>query len=60
MLSHNSITNHYYLMFNLAQHHNYDINTLEDMIPFELEIYTSMLIGYLERLKEERKHASNS
>lgn len=47
-------------MFNLAQHHNYDISTLEDMIPFELEIYTSMLIGYLEKLKEERKNGATN
>jgi hypothetical protein len=58
MLGHNSISNHYYLMFNLTQHHGYDLNTLEELIPFELEIYTSMLVNLLEKQKEEQKNGT--
>lgn len=45
-------------MFNLTQHHGYDLNTLEELIPFELEIYTSMLVNLLEKQKEEQKNGT--
>ena len=47
-------------MFNLAQHHGYDLNTLEELIPFELEIYTNMLVNWLEKQKEERKNGAST
>jgi len=34
------------------QHHKYSLTELEEMIPFEREIYVNMLINYLE---EEQK-----
>jgi len=34
------------------QHHKYSLAELENMIPFEREIYTRLLISHLE---EERK-----
>jgi hypothetical protein len=52
MLSHNSITNYYSLNFSLAQHHNYSIEDLENLIPFEHSVYVNMLIDYLEKKKE--------
>lgn len=55
MLSHNTVANYYNLNFGLAQHHKYDIDTLENMIPFEHEIYSTLLINYLEEEKERQK-----
>lgn len=37
----------------MAQHHGYDISNLENLIPFELELYSDMLIEYLEKQKEK-------
>ena len=34
------------------QHHNYSLADLENMIPFEREIYVDMLVQYI---KEENK-----
>ena len=45
----------------MMQHHNYSLTELEEMIPWEREIYIGLLMQYLkdekERVeKENRKH----
>ena len=55
MLSHNNLTNYYKLIFNMAQHHGYNIENLENLIPFELDLYSNMLIDYLEQKKQEQE-----
>lgn len=57
MMGHNNLKNYYKLIFNMAQHHGYSINDLENMIPFEIELYSSMLIDYLEQKKQEQEMA---
>jgi len=37
------------------QHHNYSLSELEDMMPWEREIYTSLLLNYLEQEKQRQK-----
>jgi hypothetical protein len=34
------------------QYHKYSLSELEEMIPFEREIYVAMLLTYLEEEKE--------
>lgn len=51
-LSHDSLMNYYKLNFAMVQHHNYSLEELEDMLPFEREIYTSMLVDHLEKERE--------
>jgi len=41
----------------MAQHHGYSISDLENMVPSELELYSSMLIDYLEQKKQEQEMA---
>ena len=36
----------------MMQHHNYSLTELEDMIPWEREIYIGLLLDYLEKEKE--------
>jgi hypothetical protein len=38
--------------FALMQYHKYSLREIEDMIPFEREIYVAMLIQYLEEEKQ--------
>lgn len=38
----------------MAQHHGYDIQNLESLIPFELDLYSNMLVEHLERQKEKQ------
>jgi|TARA_Y100001937_G_scaffold108719_1_gene152629 hypothetical protein len=55
MLSHDSLMNHYKTNFALMQHHKYSLTELENMYPFEREIYTSMLVKHLEEEKAKRE-----
>ena len=38
--------------FALMQYHHYSLEDLENMIPFERDIYVAMLIKYLEEEKQ--------
>lgn len=57
-MSHNSLENYYTLVFSLVQHHKYSIEEVEDLIPFERDIYVDMLLNYLKELEEKRKHTN--
>jgi hypothetical protein len=46
-LSHISLLGHYNLNFSLAQHHKYSLTELENLAPFERDLYSDMLISYL-------------
>ena len=39
----------------MAQHHKYSITELENMIPFERDVYIDMLKTYLEKLEKQRE-----
>lgn len=42
------------------QHHKYSLQDIENMIPFERDIYLDMLKKYLEELEERQKQAANA
>ena len=37
------------------QHHKYSLSELENMLPWEMEIYITMLVNYIKEEKEKRK-----
>tara|TARA_S200002703_G_scaffold42838_1_gene37258 strand:+ start:327 stop:470 length:144 start_codon:yes stop_codon:yes gene_type:complete len=41
--------------FALMQHHKYSLTELDNMIPFEREIYVTLLKQYLEEEEEKAK-----
>ena len=41
--------------FSMMQYHKYSLTELEEMLPFEREIYIQMLIEYLREQEEKRK-----
>jgi hypothetical protein len=43
----------YQINFSMMQHHKYSLSELENMIPWEREVYTSMLAQWLKD-EEER------
>ena len=45
--------NFYKTNFSLMQHHKYSLTELENMLPWERDIYVSLLIQYVE--EENRK-----
>ncbi len=58
ILSHDSLENYYKTNFALMQHHKYSLTELDNMIPFEREIYVELLSQWIkeenERLEKER------
>jgi hypothetical protein len=43
----------------LAQHHKYSIEDIENIIPFERDIYVTLLNEYLKKIEEEQKAKKN-
>jgi|TARA_R100000278_G_C5467160_1_gene163102 hypothetical protein len=43
-------------MFSMVQHHNWSLTEIENMMPWEKEIYVSLLLEYL---KEEEERLNN-
>jgi hypothetical protein len=37
------------------QHHKYSLEEIENMIPFERDLYVDMLKDYLEKLEKQRE-----
>jgi len=37
------------------QHHNYSLSDIENMMPWERDIYVQMLIDYIKEQKEKQK-----
>lgn len=52
-LSHTSLTRYYSMVFSLAQHHKYSITEIENLIPYERDLYVDMLMEYLEEQKAQ-------
>tara|TARA_A100001011_G_scaffold102586_1_gene108278 strand:- start:155 stop:289 length:135 start_codon:yes stop_codon:yes gene_type:complete len=42
------------------QHHNYSLSDLENMMPWEREIYVDMLITYIKEENEKRKQEAQN
>ena len=42
----------------MMQHHNYSLNELEEMIPWEREIYIGLLMKFIEEEKEANDKAN--
>ena len=62
-LAHNSLENYYLTSFAMVQHHKWSLTELENMVPWEREIYSGLLIQHLENEKaeydkQERKNRS--
>ena len=57
-MTHESLASYYKMTFALMQHHKYSLSELENMIPWEREVYMGLLIEWLKeeekRLREEQ------
>jgi hypothetical protein len=51
--------NYYETNFILIQHHKYSLSELEDMIPWEREIYLTLLREHIKQLDEEEAARQN-
>jgi hypothetical protein len=51
-LAHDTLYNFYKMNFALMQYHKYSLHDIEGMIPFEREVYVTMIKQYLEEEKQ--------
>ena len=51
-LCHENLQNHYVTNFNLMQHHKYSLTELDEMMPWEREIYVSLLMEHIKKENE--------
>jgi len=57
---HNSVENYYRLNFALMQHHKWQLSEIENMMPWEREIYVILLSQYIEEENERIKNKNRS
>ena len=55
IFGHDSLQNYYTTNFNLMQHHKYSLTELENMLPWEREVYINLLIQYMKEENERIK-----
>lgn len=62
IFSHETLGNYFQTNFALMQHHKYSLTELDNLMPWERQVYIDLLIKYLdeeaERVKEERRRTS--
>ena len=58
---HMDLESYFRLNFALMQYHKYSLSEIENMMPWERDIYVGLLQAHLEeeRLKEQQRKASN-
>ena len=57
-MSHISLESYFKLNFALMQHHKYSLTEIENMMPWERDIYVSLLNQYIEEENEKAKQAN--
>ena len=60
-MAHEDLESYYKTNFALMQHHKYSLTELENMIPWEREIYLTLLQQYIEeeKLKQQQENGIN-
>ena len=56
-MMHTSLVQHYERIFAFKQYHGWSITDIDDLMPWELEVMTTLLSNYLETLELHRKQA---
>ena len=56
---HASLENYYKTNFALMQHHKYSLTELENMIPWERDVYVNLLIAHIQEEERRQKQDEN-
>lgn len=54
-MGYNSLSNYYSLNFQLMQHHKYNLSDINEMMPFERDLYVDMLMAHITEEKERKQ-----
>ena len=53
-MMHTNLVQHYERIFAFKQYHNWSITEIENLLPWELDVMTTLLSNYLETLELHR------
>ena len=59
-MMHTSLVQHYERIFAFKQYHNWSVSDIENLLPWELDVMTSLLSNYLEQVELQRKQSAQS
>ena len=48
-MSHIDLESYFKINFSLMQHHKYSLSDIENLMPFERDIYVGFLVAYIEK-----------
>mgnify|MGYP001219457479 FL=1 len=57
-MAHTSLESYYKINFALVQHHKYSLTEIENMIPWEKDVYVALLEQYIEEENLRQKQQS--
>ncbi len=57
---HDSLMNHYKTNFALMQHHKYSLTELDNMMPWERDVYVNLLLAHLQEEERRMNKQNNS
>ena len=58
-MAHETLESYYKVNFAMMQHHKYSLTELENMIPWEREVYLSLLKQHIEEETLKAQQANN-
>tara|TARA_R100001463_G_scaffold24268_1_gene57862 strand:- start:26 stop:202 length:177 start_codon:yes stop_codon:yes gene_type:complete len=58
-MSHMSLEAYFRINFSLMQYHKYSLTEIENMIPWERDVYVDLLKQHIEEEKERQKQDGN-
>jgi len=58
-MAHTNLESYYKINFSLMQHHKYSLSDIENMIPWEREIYVSLLQQHIEEENLKAQQQAN-
>jgi len=54
-MTHMSLADYYRIIFAMAQHHKYSIAEIENLVPYERDVYFAMLVNFIKEMEEKTK-----
>lgn len=58
-LSHTSLSNHFRLTFAMKQHHHWSIEEMDQLVPWERDIYVTLLEQHIKEQNERMREQQN-
>ena len=58
-MAHTNLESYYKVNFALVQHHKYSLTEVENMIPWEREVYITLLKQHIEEEKLKQQQQNN-